>query len=314
MCIITTTTTTTPTFESERCIRSKDLPEKSSSSLRATTRPSEHSSSLSEMASQPVFEELEKTKLDSLIEKMENLIEVIKVKNEAEDKQGKKLENLNIKFSNMSRVLDEITTRANCDDEDTILVGPTVSDIWARTGFEAREGHVEERAFIEKVKAARHLYIIVQSEAPPHYTLVEVHKSEDEFEPHVIEFRESLPHPPETPPRQVEKILRAMGLVGEDWRCPPRCNENTQKDDWSCGLWATRYIERSLRERRGEGRLPPVSIGDCAKRVNEFINKIQVAGKDDLEQQAKKQAKARAKTQAKAKAQAEKDEVARKQV
>ena len=56
-----------------------------------------------------------------------------------------------------------------------------------------------------------------------------------------------------------------------------------QKDGWSCGLWATRYIERSLRERRGEGRLPPASVHDMVVRSNEFIDKIKAAGKNELE-------------------------------
>ena len=198
--------------------------------------------------------------------------------------------------------------------EDTMLIEPTVSSIWARHGLEGQVGvNAVEMQYVEKVKAARHLYIIVQSENPPHYTLVEVHKNEENAPP-TIEFRESLQDPPPSPPAMVERILRKLGIVGEDWRCPPRCNSSSQTDPWSCGLWATRYIERSLRERRGEGRSVPASISDMTSRANEFISKIKKAGQEDLERQAKAKAKAKSKAKAKAKAQAEADERARVQV
>ena len=82
-------------------------------------------------------------------------------------------------------------------------------------------------------------------------------------------------------------------------------NELTQRDGWSCGLWVIRWIERSLRERRGEGRLPPPSIKTVVDRGNEWIDKIKSAGLSEetrAEAKAKAKARASAKTEAKAEA------------
>ena len=196
---------------------------------------------------------------------------------------------------------------------DTMLVEPTVAAIWARDGLEgaAAPNEVDE-AFVKSVKVARHLYIVVQSEQPAHYTLVEVHKDDEGGQ--TIEFRDSLRVPPATPPAMVERILKNLGLVDESWRCPPRCNEAFQTEGWECGIWAARYIERSGRERRGEGRLPPASITDIVTRTNHFIEQIKKAGQQDLERTAKANAKAEAKAEAKGKAKAKAEERAKKQV
>ena len=76
----------------------------------------------------------------------------------------------------------------------------------------------------------------------------------------------------------VSRILRKLQLIGEADECPPRCNEMFQEDGWTCGLWTARWVERSLRELRGEGRLRPASIKDAMVRGNEFIKKIKDAG------------------------------------
>ena len=196
---------------------------------------------------------------------------------------------------------------------DTMLVEPTVAFAWARDGLEgAAAPNEEDRAFVERVKAARHLYIVVQSAGPAHYTLVEVHK--DNEDSMTIEFRDSLRDPPKSAAAMVERILKNLGLVDEGWLCPPRCNETFQVEGWECGLWATRYIERSRRERRGEGRLPPASIADMVTRTNYFIEQLKQAGKKGLERENKAKAKAEAKAQAKAQAKAKAEARVRKQV
>ncbi len=43
-------------------------------------------------------------------------------------------------------------------------------------------------------------------------------------------------------------------------------------------MWACRWVERSLRELRGEARLPPPSLKDVITRGNEFIEKIKESG------------------------------------
>ena len=116
-----------------------------------------------------------------------------------------------------------------------------------------------------------------------------------------------MPEPPESPPIMVERIFKNLDLVDETWECPPRSNELTQKDGWSCGLWSIRWIERSLRERRGEGRSPPPSLKALLDRGNQFIEKIKEAGlSEDIRAEAKAKAKARGKAKAEAKAEAKK--------
>lgn len=39
-------------------------------------------------------------------------------------------------------------------------------------------------------------------------------------------------------------------------------------------MWASRWIERQLRENRGEARLVPTSFAEMRTRTNEFISKL----------------------------------------
>ena len=181
------------------------------------------------------------------------------------------VENETLELGTVHALLAEIQTRVGVA-ENTLLVPPATSVVFARDGI---EGWTEEEAkWIQAVDTSEHLYIVVHSEGPSHYTLVEVHKSP---EGNRIEFRDSLPDPPAGPRAAVEKILKNLHIVDEDFECPPRSNKLFQRDGWSCGIWACRWVERSLRELRGEGRSLPPSIKDCWVRGNEFIDKIKAA-------------------------------------
>eukprot|EP00959_Pyramimonas_sp_CCMP1952_P219048 4579826-Pyramimonas_sp.AAC.1 len=63
------------------------------------------------------------------------------------------------------------------------------------------------------------------------------------------------------PPKASARIPRKPGAIGPGETCPPRSNDMFQADARSCGLWASRWIERALREIPGEGRRAPASIG-----------------------------------------------------
>ena len=65
-------------------------------------------------------------------------------------------------------------------------------------------------------------------------------------------------------------------------------------DGWSCGMWVARWVERALRELRGEGRQAPVSIGIGVSRANDFIQKLKDAT-DNPAAKPKGKAKAKAK-------------------
>ena len=108
-----------------------------------------------------------------------------------------------------------------------------------------------------------------------------------------IKFRDALPAPPESARQAATRILRFLGLIGPAEHCPPRCNTTHQLDGWSCGLWVTRWIERSLREVLGEGRQAPVPIAQATARGNEFIQKLKEAS--DVPAKAKGKAKGKAK-------------------
>ena len=197
---------------------------------------------------------------------------------------------------------------------DTMLIEPTVAFTWARDGLEgAAAPNEEDEAFVQRVKHARHLYIVVHSEDPPHYTLVEVHK-DDEGDEMTIEFRDSGRKQSEHARAMVERILKNLGLVEASWRCPPRCNTSYQIEGWECGIWATRYIERKERERRGEGRIPPTRLADIVARTNEFIDKLKKASNLESEREAQAKAKAEARGKAKAKAKADAEARARVQI
>ena len=51
-------------------------------------------------------------------------------------------------------------------------------------------------------------------------------------------------------------VLCFLGLAEEYL---PRRNKTFHVDGWSCGIWVTRWGERSLRELRGDGRRAPMS-------------------------------------------------------
>ena len=208
-----------------------------------------------------------------------------------------------LEIGTITALLGELYERFDVD-EDTLLIEPALSRIWALEGIEgALNPGAQERAFVEKVKKARHLYFVVHSENPAHYTELEVHKHEGLIEMDEIIFRDSLEKPPETAARMVEQLLKNLDFVEASWQCPPRVNELFQRDGWSCGLWAIRWIERSLRDRHGEGRMPPPSLKAVTDRGNEFIEKIKKAKDEEFVRVAAK-AKAKAKAEAKAEAKA----------
>ena len=115
-----------------------------------------------------------------------------------------------------------------------------------------------------------------------------------------VEFKDSLKVPAASAPRVVEKILKNLGLVDRDWTCPRASNLGFQRGGWECGLWAARWVERTLREQRGEGRIAPPSIKFQTDRVNNFIQKLKDARTTRDEKAASEAKKAEGKAKAKA--------------
>ena len=201
-----------------------------------------------------------------------------------------------LELGTVRALMGEIEERVGVP-EGVVLVEPTISITWAREdqGDDAptAEEAPEQKEWNERVKNAEHLLIVVHSENPAHYTYLKVTKQGADS---AIEYRDALKKPSGTAKQAATRILRKLGVVGHDEECPPPSNKQFQVDGWSCGLWATRWIERDLREIRGEGRQVPDSITDACARGNEWIQKLQDASDNDA---AKAKAKAKAKGKAK---------------
>ena len=84
--------------------------------------------------------------------------------------------------------------------------------------------------------------------------------------------------------------MRNLKFIKLDEQCPEPCNRAFQVDGWSCGLWAIRWLERQLREIKGEPRMRPASIMAMFARGQESIDKVRL-GKPVAKPKAKSMAK-----------------------
>ena len=108
------------------------------------------------------------------------------------------------------------------------------------------------------------------SEPPRHYTYMYVRSLEGQ--PRRIEFKDSSHG--EVARTVATRILRNLRLIEPHEEAPLKSNKKHQEDGWSCGLWSCRWVERQLRENRGEARMVPMSFAEMRSRTNEFISKI----------------------------------------
>ena len=154
--------------------------------------------------------------------------------------KGKLLEDLQVEA-----ILYEIKMRVGCPSK-TLVVPPSMGRVFGREKFEPLSLSTEERTWHENIKEARHAFICVHSEAPQHYTALEIHKNEAKNEWR-IEFRDSLKAAPETAVRAAKAILENLGFVDKNYELPKPSNKTHQADGWSCGIWTSNSIERGLR-------------------------------------------------------------------
>ena len=205
----------------------------------------------------------------------------------------------NLELGTVNALLGEVLERVGTPP-GVVVVEPSVAVAWAREGggedAPSAAPQADQQSWHKRVLEASHLLIAVHSEAPAHYTYLKVSKRGDDK---VIEYRDSLKVPSASGQQAATRILRKLAAIGPDEDCPPSANTQFQVDGWSCGLWVARWIERDLRELRGEGRQPPVSITLACARGNEFIQKLQDASDNPA---AKAKAKGKAKGKAKAQA------------
>ena len=179
--------------------------------------------------------------------------------------------------------------------------------MWARQDDEepASEEIKDQATFNKMVEQAEHLLIPVHSEQPSHYTYLRVSRGTKVN----IVYKDSLKTPSENSTATASRILQKLGVILDNEECPEPTNKSHQIDGFSCGLWVVRWIERDLREIRGEARHEPVSITDQTIRGKQFIQNIKKASlKADAKEENNSIMKASAK-KASIKADAKKDEV-----
>ena len=171
--------------------------------------------------------------------------------------------------STVAAICKELELRFECDKANTLIVVPSIATIWGLA--EVHEDHGGEVAkFMVKVHETQHVFFVLWSEPPIHYSYLYVKNIAGQ--PRHIEFKDSLPG--EAARTVCTRTLRNLKLIEPHQEAPPLSNKSRQSDGWSCGLWASRWIERQLRENRGEARLVPTSFAEMRTRTNEFISKL----------------------------------------
>ena len=179
-----------------------------------------------------------------------------------------------IEQSTVAAILTEMELRLT--PKDTKIVIPSVCTAWTFEEPPADHGG-EVEASKKEHQTARHVFFLLWSEPPRHYTMIYVRNEKGEKHRH-IEYKDSLKGGSAAARLAGTRLLRNLELIGPTEECPAPSNTRHQADGWSCGLWASRWVERQLRENLGEQRLPPTSLGQMTARANEFMAKIKSAG------------------------------------
>ena len=200
-----------------------------------------------------------------------------------------------------NRMLEDLTVEAALKeievrmkpDEGTVIVPPSMGKVLQRTSIEALglAATEQERAWATRLADASHVYVVVHF--AEHFVLVEAHKNGENW---TIQYRDSSKHPREEHRNIAKKILENIEITAE---IPNRCNRNEQPGGWECGIFAARWVERSLRELRGEGRVPPMTEKVWLARANQFIMQCKNEAAKEAEEKAAPKAKAKAKASVK---------------
>ena len=182
-----------------------------------------------------------------------------------------------LEHSTVAAVLTEIELRF--DSKETKIVIPSIATPWGNDEAVYEDGGGEVGVFKAIVGSTKHVFLVLWSSPPAHFTYLYVRNVEGQ--PRHIEFKDSLPG--EAARIVATKTLRNLGLIENHAEAPVPCNTCVQADGWSCGLWASRWVERQMRENRGEARLPPPSLAEMRNRANEFMCKIKDVKKVPVE-------------------------------
>jgi hypothetical protein len=175
-----------------------------------------------------------------------------------------------IEQSTVAAILTEMEMRL--DPKETRIVKPSITTPWTLHEIDYDAGGETAMTKLQ-LQTTKHVFYLLWSDGPRHYTYLYVRSIEGE--PRHIEFKDSCPN--DAARLAATKLLRNLELIGIEEQAPAPSNTLRQTDCWSCGLWASRWVERQIRDNSGESRLPPLSIGEMTSRANEFISKIKQA-------------------------------------
>ena len=179
-----------------------------------------------------------------------------------------------LELGTVEAMMHEIEVRVGIPS-DSVVIPPAQALVIIQGGIDDLSQCEEERRWAETIRAAKTLYIVMLSSNPNHYTYLEVTRGE--ADDHKIVYKDSLAFAAESKRASAKALLEKLDLVTESFQGTTRINETFQQDEWSCGIWAARWLEQSLREARGEARQAPASLGICVTRANEFIQKLKNA-------------------------------------
>ena len=123
----------------------------------------------------------------------------------------------------------------------------------------------------ERLSAASRVLVLLHSELPRHYTLLERKRvAEGEYQ---YKFWDSLNPPAETALARAQAFMDCL-----QWGAVPTtaCNHRFQPDAWSCGFFSLHFLEEQVREHLQEPTVrSPVSLSRMITRINQFIVKVQ---------------------------------------
>ena len=119
----------------------------------------------------------------------------------------------------------------------------------------------------DRLDAASRVLVIIHSEGPSHYTLLE--RARVAVGQYELQYWDSLPVPSANGIKEAQAfadMCRWNAVV------PPVCNGRKQPDGWSCGLYSLHFLEEQVRQHRGEPLFrSPVALSQLIARTNRFI-------------------------------------------
>ena len=140
-------------------------------------------------------------------------------------------------------VLAEIELRVG-KPKDTEIVGPSMATVYAREKVEGEDWNEHERDWARRIRAAKHVFIVVHAYEPNRFTCLEVHKGPENST--VVEYRDSLKTPHETARQTAKDILVNLEFATPEFELSQAKNKTYQTGGLECGIWSSRWIERSL--------------------------------------------------------------------